>query len=177
MLQNSEISYKGYLYEDKIEKYKNKSKNDYNEYKKYEKEHIKSNNENTDLKIPDYINKKIELAIELCKKNDSELVLVTMPVTDDRAIEKHEVISDYTKQRGLKYIDFNMELEDPINWETDTQDKGIHLNIKGAEKVGGYISKYLSENFKLENKKEKPEYKKWDESLQAYNERKKEDNV
>ena len=177
LLQNAEISYKGYLYEDKTEKYKNKSKNNYNEYKKYEKEHIKSNNENTDLNIPDYINKKIELAIELCKKNNSELVLITMPVTDDRAIEKHEVISDYAKQKGLKYIDFNMEVEDPINWETDTQDKGYHLNIKGAEKVGRYISKYLNENFELENKKEKPEYKKWNESLQAYNERKKEDNV
>ena len=177
LVQNAEISYKGYLYEFKTEKYKNKSKNNYYEYKKYEEGHKKQDIEKLDLKIPEYIDEKIDLLIQLCKERNSELVLITMPVTDDRAIEKHEVIKEYAKQKGLKYVDFNMEIEDPINWETDTQDKGNHLNIRGAEKVGNYISKYLSENFNLENKKEKPEYKKWNESLQAYNERKREDNV
>ena len=176
-VQKAEMSYKGYLYDIKTERYKYKLKNNYQEYKKYEEEHNKSDIENSDLKIPEYVNEKIDLLIQLCKENNSELVLMTMPVTDDRAIEKHEIIQNYAKEKGLKYVDFNMETEDPINWETDTQDKGEHLNIKGAEKVGKYISKYLSENFEFENKKEKPEYKKWNEVLQAYNERKKQDNV
>ena len=102
---------------------------------------------------------------------------MTMPVTDDRAIEKHEIIQNYAKEKGLKYVDFNLEVEEPINWETDTQDKGYHLNIKGAEKVGRYISKYLKDNFDIEDKKNKEDYKKWNEVLEAYNERKKEDNV
>ena len=177
LVQNAEISYKGYLYEFKTEKYKNKSKNNYKEYKKYEEEHKTLDIEKSNLKIPDYIDEKIDSLIEFCKSNNSELVLMSMPVTDDRAIEKNEYIKNYAKDKGIKYVDFNMEVEEPINWETDTQDKGYHLNIKGAEKVGNYISKYLSENFELENKKDKPEYKKWNESLQAYNERKKEDNV
>ena len=177
LILKSEISFKGYLYDKKTEKYKYKLKNNYQEYKKYEEEHNKADIENSDLKIPEYVNEKIDLLLQLCKENNSELVLMTMPVTDDRAIEKHEIIQNYAKEKGIKYVDFNMEIEDPINWETDTQDKGYHLNIKGAEKVGRYISKYLSENFDLENKKDKPKYKKWNESLQAYNERKKEDNV
>ena len=176
-VQTAEMSYKGYLYDIKTEKYKYKLKNNYQEYKKYIEEHNKSDIENSDLKIPEYVNEKIDLLIQLCKENNSELVLMTMPVTDDREIEKHEIIQNYAKEKGLKYVDFNMETEEPINWETDTQDKGEHLNIKGAEKVGKYISKYLSENFDLENKKEKPEYTKWNEVLQAYNERKKQDNV
>ena len=177
LVLKSEISYKGYLYDIKTEKYKSKLKNNYQEYKKYEEEHKKSKIENSDLKIPDYVNEKIDLLTKFCKDNNSELILLTMPVTDDRAIEKHEVIQKYAEEKGIKYVDFNLESENPINWETDTQDKGYHLNIKGAEKVGNYISKYLSENFEFENKKDKPEYKKWNEVLQAYNERKKEDNV
>ena len=177
LVQKTEISYKGYLYDIKTEKYKYKLKNNYQEYKKYEEEHDELDIQNSDLKVPEYVNEKIDLLIQLCKEKNSELVIMTMPVTDDRAMEKHEIIQNYAKEKGIKYVDFNLEAEEPINWETDTQDKGYHLNIKGAEKVGKYISKYLSENFDWENKKEKPEYKKWNEVLQAYNERKKQDNV
>ena len=177
LIQKTEMSYKGYLYEEKTEKYKNKSKNNYNEYKKYEEAHEKVDTERSDLKIPEYIDEKIDLLIEICKENESELVLMMMPVTDDRAIEKSEFIKNYAKEKDVKYVDFNREADEPINWETDTQDKGYHLNIKGAEKVGRYLSKYLSSNFDLENKKENQEYKKWNDALQAYNKRKKEDNV
>lgn len=177
LVQKAEISYKGYLYDIKTEKYKYKLKNNYQEYKKYEEEHNKSDIENSDLKIPEYVNEKIDSLIQLCKEKNSELVFMTMPVTDDRAIEKHEIIQNYAKEKGLKYVDFNLEVEEPINWETDTQDKGYHLNIKGAEKVGRYISKYLKDNFDIEDKKNKEDYKKWNEVLEAYNERKKEDNV
>lgn len=177
LVWNNEISYKGYLYDKKTEKYKYKLKNNYQEFLEYEKEHNKSDIENSDLKIPEFINEKIDLLIQLCKERDSELIIMTMPVTDDRAIEKHNIIQNFAKEKGVKYVDFNMEADEPINWETDTQDKGYHLNIRGAEKVGRYLSKYLSSNFDLENKKENPEYKKWNEALQAYNERKKEDNV
>ena len=177
LVQKSEISYKGYLYENKTEKYKNRSKNNYNEYKKYEEEHNQSDILNIDLKIPNYINEKIDLLIQLCKENESELVLMMMPITDERAIEKSEFIKEYAKEKGVKYVDFNMEKEDPINWETDTQDKGEHLNIKGAEKVGNYVSKFLKENFEIESKKDKKEYDSWNKCLEAYNERKKQNNV
>lgn len=177
LVQKAEISYKGYLYDTKTEKYKYKLKNNYKDYKKYEEEHKSSDLKNIDLKIPDYVNEKIDLLVQLCKENNSELIIITMPTTDERAIEKYEIFKEFAKEKELKYVNFNFEVDEPINWETDTQDKGTHLNIRGAEKVGRYISKYLSENFELENKKEKPEYKKWNESLEAYNERKKEDNV
>ena len=177
LIQRREISYKGYLYDKRTDKYKQKSKNNYQEYKKFEDEHKRTDIEKSDLKIQDYIDEKIDLLVEFCKDNDSELVLMTMPVTDDRAVEKSEYIKSYAEKKGIKYVDFNMETDEPIDWETDTQDKGQHLNIKGAEKVGRYISKYLTDNFNLENKKENEKYKKWNECLQAYNERKKQDNV
>ena len=177
VIQKAEISYKGYLYNIKIEKYKNKSKNNYQEYKKFKEEHKKIDIENSDLKILDYVNEKIDLLKELCQKNNSELILISMPVTDERAMEKHEIIQKFADEKGIKYINLNFESDEPIDWETDTQDKGQHLNIKGAEKVGRYLSKYLIDNFNFENKKENEKYKKWNEVLQAYIERKKEDNV
>ena len=176
LVQKSEISYKGYLYDIKTNKYEKKGKDNYEKYKEY-KEKRNTENITKAFNIEEYAKEKISELNELCKQHNCELVLITMPTTDERAIEKNEVFKDYAKEIGLKYVNFNFEVDEPIDWETDTQDKGAHLNIKGAEKVGKYISKFLSENFNLENKKEKPEYKKWNEVLQAYNERKKEDNV
>ena len=177
LVLKSEISYKGYLYDIKTNKYENKFKNIYQKYKEYQKNNKKINIVNTGLNIEDYVKDKINELKLLCEQNNCELVLMTMPTTDEKAIEKYEIFKEFAKEKELKYVNFNFEVDELINWETDTQDKGDHLNIKGAEKVGRYISKYLSENFKFENKKEKQEYKKWNESLEAYNERKKEDNV
>ena len=177
LILKSETSYKGYLYDIKTKKYENKGQNIYLKYKEYQKNHKEINIENTDLHIEEYAKEKINELKLLCKQNNCELVLMTMPTTDERAIEKYEIFKEFAKEKEIKYVNFNFEVDEPINWETDTQDKGDHLNIKGAEKVGNYISKYLSENFEIENKKDKPEYKKWNEVLQAYNERKKEDNV
>ena len=177
LILKSETSYKGYLYDIKTRKYENKGKNIYLKYKEYQNSYKEINIENTDLHIEDYVKEKIDKLKLLCKQNNCELVLMTMPTTDERAIEKYEIFKEFAKEKEIKYVNFNFEVDEPINWETDTQDKGNHLNIKGAEKVGNYISKYLSENFEFENKKEKKEYKKWNDALQAYNERKKEDNV
>ena len=177
LVLKSEISYKGYLYDIKTKRYENKGKNIYQKYKEYQKNKKEINITNTGLHIENYVQERIDKLKLLCKQNNCELVLMTMPTTDERAIEKYEIFKEFAKEKELKYINFNFEIDEPINWETDTQDNGDHLNIKGAEKVGKYISKYLGENFEFENKKEKPEYKKWNEVLQAYNERKKEDNV
>ena len=177
LVQKTEISYKGYLYDIKTNKYENKGKNNYQKYREYQKNNKEINIDNTNFHIENYVKEKIDELKSLCNQNNCELVLMTMPTTDEKAIEKYEIFKEFANEQDLKYINFNFEIDEPINWETDTQDKGDHLNIKGAEKVGRYISKYLSENFEIENKKDKPEYKKWNESLQAYNERKKEDNV
>ena len=165
LILKSETSYKGYLYDIKTNKYENKGKNNYQKYKEdYEKKHKEINIDNIDLHIEDYVIEKIDELKILCKENNCELVLMTMPTTDERAIEKYEIFKEFAKEKELKYVNFNFEVDEPINWETDTQDKGDHLNIKGAEKVGNYMSKFLSENFEFENKKEMQEYKKWNDT-------------
>ena len=52
------------------------------------------------------------------------------------------------------YINF-LEVADEIgiNYETDTSDAGLHLNLSGAEKFTSYWP-YPSEDFALENRKD-----------------------
>ena len=42
------------------------------------------------------------------------------------------------------------------------------MNYFGAVKVSEFIGDYLVNNYKLENKKNNPEYKKWNETLPRY---------
>lgn len=177
IVQNNELSYKGYLYDNKVNKYENKGQKNFQKYMEQKKKGQKLETQNSDLEIQEYAKEKVEQLKELCEQNNCELILITMPNTDERALEKYEIFKRYAEEKRLKYVNFNFEVDEPIDWETDTQDRGNHLNIKGAEKVGNYLSKYLSENFEIESKKDKPEYIKWNQSLEAYKERKTQDNV
>ena len=177
IIQKSELSYKGYLYNTKVNRYENKGQKNFNKYKEYQRNKLELDNKKPEFRIEDYAKQKVQQLKELCKQHNCELVLITMPNTDEKSLEKHEIFKKYADENSLKYVNFNFEVDEPIDWETDTQDKGDHLNIKGAEKVGNYISKYLSENFEIESKKDKPEYIKWNQSLEAYKEKKAQDNV
>lgn len=177
IIQKNEISYKGYLYETKVSKYENKGQKNYQKYMEQKKRGEKLETQNFSLEIQEYAKEKVEQLNELCIQNNCELVLITMPNTDEKSLEKYEIFKKYTEEKGLRYVNFNFEVDEPIDWESDTQDKGYHLNIKGAEKVGNYISKYLKENFEIESKKEKAEYEKWNQQLEAYKKQKTQDNV
>ncbi len=162
IIQKSEMSYKGYLYDCGVKKYEKKRK----ESKNAKEENIEPKTQN--LEIPEYINKKIEFLKEFCIQNESELVLIYMPTTDELLNKKNEILEQFAKEKEIKYINFNLNTTNPIDWATDTQDAGAHLNIYGSEKVASYIVKFLDENFEIKNKKEDERYKTWNEELEGY---------
>ena len=100
---------------------------------------------------------------KLCKENDVQLILVKAPTLYPYWYEQwEEQIVDYAKANNLPYINF-LELQDDmgIDWNKDTYDGGLHLNLAGAEKMSAYFGKVLSEEFKVPDRRA-------DEALQAY---------
>ena len=55
-----------------------------------------------------------------------------------------------------------------MNWTEDTQDKGDHLNVYGAEKVTSYLGNYLEENYELEDHRNDPTYEAWNQLAEQY---------
>ena len=129
LITKSEISYKGYLYDPNIKKLERKKRN---RQLDETEETIEQNNPN--LIIQEYVKNKLALLNEFCKQNNSELVVLSMPTTDELSEEKYKVLKQYLQEQNIKYINYDFEAQNPIDWTTDTQDGGWHLNIYGAEK-------------------------------------------
>ena len=61
-----------------------------------------------------------------------------------------------------------------IDWQTDTYDEGLHLNVYGAEKFTEYIGRILSEEHGITSRKGEDELSsRWESHLEEYKNRKK----
>lgn len=109
----------------------------------------------------------------LCEKNGSELILIKAPTNSwgywwyD---EWDEQIVDYAAKNDISYYNFIPACEEiGIDWQTDTYDRGVHLNIYGAEKMTRYFGKLLCESHGYEaNKPTAGNDAAWDARLSRY---------
>ncbi|MBQ9815097.1 MAG: SGNH/GDSL hydrolase family protein [Lachnospiraceae bacterium] len=81
----------------------------------------------------------------LCEENDIQFVLMKAPtlypIWHD---EYEEQVEAYAEKYGLVYINLLEHIEDMgIDWQTDTYDAGLHLNVYGAEKLSHYLGQVL----------------------------------
>lgn len=89
----------------------------------------------------------------LCKEKNIELILVKAPTNSVRYYwypEWDAQMVDYAEKNGLAYYSMvGKDEEIGLDWSTDTYDKGLHLNVYGAEKLTSYFGKLLAENHGL----------------------------
>lgn len=99
----------------------------------------------------EYLNK----LTKLCKINNIELILVKAPSLYPYWYEQWEKqIEEYAEDNGLRYINF-LEQADKIglDFNKDTYDGGLHMNLSGAEKITRYLGKVLTEETELPDRR------------------------
>ncbi len=93
----------------------------------------------------------------LCEENGIELILVKAPTNNWKYYwydEWDAQIRDYADREGLRYYNFiPLEEEIGLDWNTDTYDGGVHLNVYGAEKLTAYLGRILSEELGLPDRR------------------------
>ncbi len=113
----------------------------------------------------------------LCEKKGSELILIKAPTNSwgywwyD---EWDDQIVDYAAKNDLSYYNFISACDEiGIDWQTDTYDRGVHLNVYGAEKMTRYFGKLLCEKHGYEaNKLAQGSDAAWDARVSRYYEQK-----
>ncbi len=101
----------------------------------------------------------LEKMTDLCREAGIQLVLIKAPSLYPLwHPEWDRQIMDYAREHGLLY--YNMvekEQEMGIDWDIDTPDGGLHLNVYGAEKAGRWLGAALKEDLDLPDRREAPE--------------------
>ena len=88
---------------------------------------------------------------ELCEDNNIKLVLIKAPSLYPYWYDEYEEqIIEYTKKYALDYYNFTKVTEEiGIDYQTDTYDGGLHLNLYGAQKLSTYFGDILKSNYDL----------------------------
>lgn len=111
----------------------------------------------------------------LCREQGVQLVLIKAPVLYPVWWwEWDEQVSAYAKANDLLYINMlRYQQQIGIDWQTDTYDTGLHLNVWGAEKASLWLGKVLCEQCSLPDRRDDPALcAVWAKKTEIYEQRK-----
>lgn len=87
----------------------------------------------------------LDKMVELCKEKGVQLVLIKAPSLSPVWWDQWDAqIVEYAEENDLLYINLLEQVDEiGIDWNTDTYDAGLHLNVWGAEKLSHYFGQIL----------------------------------
>ncbi len=89
----------------------------------------------------------------LCEENGAELILIKAPTNHVKYYwydDWDAQVVEYADEKGLDYYNFIPLAEEiGIDWTTDTYDRGMHLNVFGAEKLTRYFGRILKDTYQI----------------------------
>ena len=104
----------------------------------------------------------LDTIADYCRKNDIELLVAAFPSPANYDRETHRAIQDWADEYGVEFVDLNLKLDEVgIDWATDTNDAGDHMNFEGSMKVSEYMADYLKEHYELEDHRDDESYDSW----------------
>lgn len=108
-----------------------------------------------DYTIPQTCMEYLDKMRALCEDYGVELILIKAPSIYPLWYDEWDAqIAEYAETHGLVYYNFlAMAEEIGIDWERDTYDAGLHLNVWGAEKLSAYFGQLLIEKHGLTSQK------------------------
>jgi hypothetical protein len=134
--------------------------------KKKQKEWMQDTGE--ELTFPEENEAYLDKMIKLCEENGAELVLLRLP-NISWTENLNEMMQNLADEKGLTYLDFNTFPEAyGLDWNTDTTDKGDHMNVVGTQKVSRYLGQYLKDHYDFEDKRTDEAYASWVENSEKF---------
>ncbi len=113
----------------------------------------------------------LEKMRQLCEENGVELILIKAPSVYPFWYEEYEAqIQSYADTHGLAFYNLLDRAEEiGIDYQTDTYDGGLHMNLQGATKLSRYFARLLVENHGIEDhRKDSTVAEVYEEKLRRY---------
>lgn len=128
-----------------------------------------------DIELNTDLIKILEEIINLCKKNNCELVFTSLPsIVKEKDLAKINAYEAYFESVEVKYLNINEYFSQiGLSTERDFLDK-VHLNYRGAEKLSNYLGGYIKDNYNISDKRLDDNYEIWNKDFQLYDKLKKE---
>ncbi len=117
----------------------------------------------------------LEKMVKLCKDNGVQLVLIKAPSLSPVWWDQWDKqIEDFANENSLLYINMlDHQEEIGIDWTTDTYDRGLHLNVWGAEKASVWFGNILSQRCQVPDRRDDSSVAAlWSQKAELYHEQK-----
>lgn len=118
--------------------------------------------------------KDFDRIYKLCKKNNAQLVILSIPTPITWSNAKHNglqaLVDKYNKKNQnnkINFLDLNLGLEG-FDYSKSFYDNGNHCNYYGMKVVTNKFCEYLQENYELTDRRGDEKYKNWDKCLARY---------
>lgn len=111
----------------------------------------------------------------LCEDNGIQLLLVKAPSLYPYWYDEWNTqIIEYAEKYNLPYVNFldeDIMSRTGIDYQNDTYDGGLHMNLYGAEKLSTWLGNYLVQQYALEDRRDESELAaEWEEICSRYQE-------
>lgn len=146
MFGRNTVSHNGYLMQTNIKAME----------KSFEEQKAEATDRIYDPKLPQVSFDYLDKMKALCEEHGATLVLIKSPTNSAKYWwydEWDTQISEYADKNGIDYYNFINDTHTGIDWQTDTYDRGLHLNVYGAEKLTEYFGEILRTEYGLESLK------------------------
>ena len=126
-----------------------------------------------DYELPEIGFEYLEKMRALCEEKGVEFILIKAPTNNWKYYwynEWESQIVEWANEKDVPYYNFiPLDGEIGLDWNTDTYDGGIHLNVYGAEKLTSYFGKILVEEYGFTDRRGNAELDSvWKEKLAIY---------
>ena len=97
----------------------------------------------------------------LCEERGIRLILMKAPSLAPRWYDSdNQQVVDYARKHDLPYLNFYELLKETgLDYEKDTYDGGLHMNLSGADKLTAYLGKVLTEEYHMPDHREDAGYR------------------
>lgn len=112
---------------------------------------------NTMPELPEICWEYLDKMRALCEERGIEFMLFKSPTQSRRYYwfdEWEAALDGYAQKNGVLYVNaIEHRAEIGLDMAQDSYDRGVHLNVNGAEKTADFLGKILKENFDLPDRR------------------------